>query len=199
MKSNSPRLGAALIVPIVLFTVVGLATNSWLKKPGPEHMRSSSKILFSEDPYLKRQEGKMYYHDLPFTGTISENYPKGSLKQRTLWQDGMREGIQESWYTDGSKKELRYYKKNRKHGLHKGWYRDGNQKFLLRFTNGNYHGLCQEWHANGQLYSQRHFEDGKEIGSHKTWTPDGKILANYVIKNGRQFGLVGSKLCNTTP
>ena len=143
-------------------------------------------ITTTQETYHKHQ-GKFHCNDALYTGTHQVTYPSGTTKSIITYHE------------NGQLNEKRHYENNRKHGQHLGWFADGSPRFILNFDHGIYHGNCQQWYSNGQKFTETNFEQSQEIGPQQAWAENGKLKANYVVRDNHRYGLIGSKLCLSTP
>lgn len=146
---------------------------------------------------LKRQQGKWFYQNKPFSGTLVEHYPSGKVKTRATYYEGEKHGIAKGWYPEGQRWFERRYERGRKHGKQSIWWQNGQLKLVGHTKKDAYEGNVKKWFRDGRLFADFNYKDGKEEGHQRIWKTDGRIKANYVVKNGRQYGLTGVKNCKS--
>lgn len=146
---------------------------------------------------LKRTQGKWFYQNKPFSGTLLEYYASGKVKTKASYYQGEKQGIAKGWYPDGQRWFEREYLYGRKHGKQQIWWQNGQLKLLAWVKNDAYEGNVKQWYADGKLYRDFNYKQGKEEGHQRMWKKDGRVKANYVVKNGRQYGLTGVKNCKS--
>jgi len=140
--------------------------------------------------------GILLFKKKPYSGIINEFYSKGSIKTKSEYYQGKRQGFYNGWYVNGNKWFERFYTNGLKSQVHRGWYLMGNQKFEYHFnTIGLYDGSVKDWYESGILSKHFNFVDGVEEGSQKMWSFSGKITANFYTVNNDRHGLIGLKKC----
>lgn len=144
----------------------------------------------------KRQNGEVYFNNLPFSGYLIEQYANDSIARKIGYFEGKQNGITTAYYKNGSIQYQRPYLNGEKHGIHLGFHKNGVKAFEYHFVNGFNEGNHKEWFETGVLAADMNYENGKEFGRQKVWRPDGKIRSNYIVReNGRRYGLMGIKRC----
>lgn len=142
--------------------------------------------------------GALYYKGVPYSGVYIVKFKNDSIKSKSQYFKGKKEGYANKWYADGEKYEQRYYSNGYKVGKHIGWWNSGIKKFVYHFNElGQYQGSLTEWYGNGQVFREFNYVNGRESGAQKAWKANGSIKANYEVVNGERFGLIGLKKCFT--
>lgn len=150
------------------------------------------------NPEIELRNGVLYYKGKSFYGSIVSSFQDGTIKSKSSYVDGRKDGEEKIWYNNGQVSQIRLYEQGIKIGRHFGWWENGTAKFEFDFNEkGEYHGSFKEWYKNGQLLRDFNCVNGKEVGRQRMWTITGKIRANYEVKNGERFGLIGLKKCYT--
>tara|TARA_B110000091_G_scaffold214451_1_gene268007 strand:+ start:5555 stop:6085 length:531 start_codon:yes stop_codon:yes gene_type:complete len=140
--------------------------------------------------------GVLFFKEKAYSGIVNEFYSEGSIKTKSEYYQGKRQGFYSGWYVNGNKWFQRFYTNGLKSKIHLGWYLNGNQMFEYQFnTKGLYHGSVKDWHEKGMLAKHFNFVDGVEEGSQKMWDFSGKITANFYTVNSDRHGLIGLKKC----
>ncbi|SNS99599.1 Antitoxin component YwqK of the YwqJK toxin-antitoxin module [Ekhidna lutea] len=153
-------------------------------------------ILATNPDITKKQNGDVFYHDLPFSGYLVERYPNDSLSLKIGFYDGKQNGVMTSYYENGSIRYIRPYLNGEKHGKHVGFHKNGTKAFEYHFVDGFSEGNHKEWYDNRQPATDMNYVNGKEFGRQQAWRPDGKVRSNYIVReNGRRYGLMGIKRC----
>ncbi|MEQ8905661.1 hypothetical protein [Ekhidna sp.] len=153
-------------------------------------------ILVSDADVTKKQNGDVFYNDLPFSGYLIERYSNGILSLKIGYYDGRQNGMMTSYYENGDVRYIRPYRDGEKHGKHIGFHRNGTTSFEYYFVNGFSEGNHKEWFDDGQPATDMNYVNGKEFGRQQAWRPDGKVRSNYTVReNGRRYGLMGIKRC----
>ena len=142
------------------------------------------------------ENGILFFDNEPFSGIVNEYYVDETIKSKSQYYQGRREGYYKGWYENGNQSFERIYAVGLKIGIHVGWYDDNQSKFEYHFNNqGTYEGSVKEWHSNGNMAKHFNFINGKESGSQKMWRSNGNIRANFFTVNGERHGLIGLKNC----
>lgn len=102
----------------------------------------------------------------PFTGTTTSFYENGQLKERLSYKEGMKNGIQETFFSNGqleSKEEL--LTEYRYVGTKSNYYWDGQLKSRDIYSKEGYWLSSESYYDNGQLVYKSNIldKDGKEI------------------------------------
>jgi len=92
----------------------------------------------------------------PFTGTAVELDDSGRVIYQCEFNDGVKDGVERSYYRNGNLESELTYKKN--------------------FT----HGWDREWHENGALRREA-YRQYAEVMSEKRWEPDGRMTIDFHI------------------
>jgi antitoxin component YwqK of YwqJK toxin-antitoxin module len=152
-------------------------------------------VVNASDSSLHLKNGKWYFHDSLFSGTIQELYPfNQQIKSVQTFYKGKEEGWLKTFNPDGIKEMQRYFHDGDKDSVHTSWWHNGNKKLEIHFSKGNYNGLYQEWYENGQPFKYVVYETGNDMEG-KAWRPNGKLYMNFINKNGRRYGLLNSQMC----
>ena len=140
--------------------------------------------------------GILLFKEKPYSGIINEFYSEGSIKTKSEYYQGKRQGFYNGWYVNGNKWFERFYTNGLKSQIHRGWYLNGNQMFEYHFNKiGLYDGSVKDWFESGTLSKHFNFVYGVEEGSQKMWNFSGKITANFYTVNSDRHGLIGLKKC----
>lgn len=73
--------------------------------------------LESTDPRLQKKSGRFAFEGSPFTGSVTERYEDGSLKNRISYREGLKDGPYQAWWPGGGSRLALSYKRGRKYGL----------------------------------------------------------------------------------
>lgn len=144
---------------------------------------------------LHPNEGKWYYKNQPFSGSLVIYHENGVLAERVGYYDGKKEGLAQKWYPNGTLLKASIYTENRLTGKVTSWWPNGIISTESNYVDGKKHGVQKKWYSTGQISRQTSSFNGKEEGLQQAWLENGKIYANYEVKNGRIFGLKRSNLC----
>ncbi|WP_298504965.1 hypothetical protein [uncultured Maribacter sp.] len=154
--------------------------------------------LEKSNPYLKLENGILYFQEKAYYGSILSHYKEGTLASQITYVEGRKHGEEKKWHSNGVLAEKRFYTDGVKTGIHKGWWDNKTPQFEYHFNSqGQYNGFHKEWYASGQIYKDFNYVNGKEDGKQRLWKPDGRIKANYEVVYGERYGLIGLKRCKT--
>ncbi len=149
----------------------------------------------STDPRLQKKNGRFAFEGSPFTGSVTERYEDGALKNRISYRDGLKDGPYQAWWSGGGSRLALQYKRGRKYGLQQAWWENGNRRYTLTTFPGGPEGKKEEWYESGQQYRLMNYKGGREDGLQLGWFSDGKRHFNYVYRAGRRYGLPGKRIC----
>jgi antitoxin component YwqK of YwqJK toxin-antitoxin module len=153
-------------------------------------------VIQDTNTELELVNGVLMYNDEPFDGVLESYYDSKTLKSKTYYLEGRKQGLEAIWHQNDSIFSKRFYNKGLKTGIHKAWWENGNPKFVYHFNDrGEYNGNVKEWYESGTLFRDFNYINSKEAGSQKLWYKTGKIKANYEVVDGERFGLIGLKKC----
>lgn len=165
--------------------------------PSPPPTGPAGAELDAADPGLVKKAGRYSFEGSPFTGSITEHYPDGTLKSRVSYRNGLKDGIYRTWWTGGTASVALHYRGGRKNGLQEAWWENGNRRYTFTTFPGGPEGKKEEWFENGQPYRLMNYRGGMEHGLQQGWYRDGRRHFNYVYRNGRRYGLPGKRLCES--
>ncbi len=117
---------------------------------------SKPKLRVSSENLEYTEDGLYFYEGKPFTGVevFEEN---GWIQGEHELRQGLKWGLQRSWYRPGVREEE----------AECAW--------------GGYHGSVRKWHWNGHLALDGEFEHGIRVRV-KEWDEDGKLTEDYTIQ-----------------
>ena len=149
------------------------------------------------DLKLNKQKGHWTLDGTLYSGYATEVYPNNSVKARTGFFNGKKQGIKSEYFPDGHLKQVSFYHQNLMHGEVKNWSGAyGHPMLAIRnYFMGKPHGEHRKWYKNGQVFKIMNYNMGKEEGIQQAFNENGSVYANYEAKNGRIFGLKRSMLC----
>ncbi len=109
------------------------------------------------------------------------------------FKDGLRHGVQLTWFKNGQLKSEYHYLNGIEHGKRSGWHANGNPHFVEYFINDLPHGTFKQWHKNGQLILEQFYEDGKQQGVQKMWYDiNGQLSNESHYERGELDGIIKS-------
>ena len=172
---------------------------------------------------LVERQGVTYQvnSDQPFTGTSVEYYIDTIIKdqfedrvlwKRTIYKDGVVDGLYESFHPNGQTGVRENYTLGLEHGLHEVFYENGQLKETGNFINGEKDGLWEAFDERGQLTEtinykmglkhglhedfvgtfiniRENYKDGELDGLYEEFQENGRLRNTKCHKEGKQFSL----------
>jgi|GEM_PF-6552877 len=124
-------------------------------------------------------DGKFVRHGWSIT-----YYSNGHKRTKTLWRNGVPDGIRLTWYLTGQLWTRGRYVQGKEDGLWVRWHENG-QKFSERpMRMGAWHGVYTEWHSNGKKKSEVEFIDGLRQGPMYLYDDQGVLVARTDYVDG---------------
>ena len=162
---------------IVLFVAVLCLIVFWKKPPALPEVLSSD---------LARREGLLYHgqQTQPFTGFMSEKYPSGGWKSRSMVRGGVLEGLSEGWNTNGQLQVRESFRSGVSHGLREKWRENGAKMSEGHIVEGKHEGIFRRWHDNGTLAEEVMMRQGEPEGLSRAFYPSGFLKARVTLKHG---------------
>lgn len=108
------------------------------KKPAPPQplIRKKGEVVTSADT----------------TGILrEERYPNGKLRTRGRLQNGMRQGLWESFYDTGVKWSDTHYRKGKRHGATASYFEDGKLRYEGFYKNDSPAGVWNFYNPDGSF------------------------------------------------
>ncbi len=111
---------------------------------------------------LRYKEGIAYVNGstIPFTG---QAVSKKNGKFIISFNNGLREGKTERYWTNGRLRLREYYKLGKLDGLHEMFYANGQIEMKINYSNGKVVDTAEWYHNNGTLSKKSIYENGKPI------------------------------------
>jgi antitoxin component YwqK of YwqJK toxin-antitoxin module len=144
---------------------------------------------------LNGNEGNWYYKKQLFNGFAVQYYTNDSLKEKTGFFNGKKQGVYKVWFINGVLQLETHYNQNVLVDGYKAWWNNGILALKANYVNGEKQGVERQWYADGSLSKERNLVAGNEHGLQRAWLQNGKIYVNYEAKNGRTFGMSRANLC----
>jgi antitoxin component YwqK of YwqJK toxin-antitoxin module len=109
-------------------------------------------------------------------------FESGQLQAEENYTDGLRTGMQKSWYANGKPESV--VDLNAKTAVY--WYDNGQKQSEGPVLNtGAPTGRWTAWHSNGQKNSEGLYNAaGNKEGNWQFWDANGQLIANQTYKNG---------------
>ena len=136
---------------------------------------------------LVRRDGRLYWQQetIPFTGIMTENYPDGSRKSRSILFNGVLHGVSEGWYTNGVLQVREHFRDGVSHGLREKWFVSGVKLSEASIDAGKIEGVFSRWHENGNLAEEVQMKNGNPDGLSMAYHQDGTLKARAKLENGK--------------
>jgi antitoxin component YwqK of YwqJK toxin-antitoxin module len=136
---------------------------------------------------LALREGKWYRQGgvEPFSGILSDYYPDGSRKSRSLVSHGFLEGLSEGWHTNGQKQVTEFYRAGVSHGIRTKWYPSGKKLSEVTVVHGKLEGTFSRYYEDGSLAESITLKDGLPNGPSSSYYPSGFLKAEAQLDSGK--------------
>lgn len=150
------------------------------KDPAPVRMDEASpgSLLLREGRWY-RQGGVQ-----PFTGILSDYYPDGLRKSRSVVSNGFLEGLSEGWYSNGVKQVTEFYHAGVSHGTRTKWYDSGQKLSEVIVVHGKLEGTFSRYYEDGQLAESITLKNGLPDGPSSSFYPSGFVKAEARLAAG---------------
>lgn len=97
----------------------------------------------------------------PFTGKFVGNYDNGQLKISEIYENGIAQGVQSTYYKNGQLKEQ------------------------VDFVNGKPNGVYTNYYKNGNIFYRGTYENGLKNGAWEVYTENNKPVFKQIYQNGK--------------
>src|ERR1043165_5530167 len=151
------------------------------KHPMPiqKDQASPGSLLLREGRWYRQGGGQ------PFTGILSDYYPDGTPKSRSVVSNGFLEGISEGWHTNGQKQLTEFYHGGVSHGLRTKWYASGPKLSEVTVVHGKLEGTFSRYYEDGRLAESITLKDGLPDGRSCSYYPSGCVKADAQLIAGK--------------
>lgn len=186
-----------LILSISSIFIIGCnsSTNNKDVTVIKEVIINTTVVVHKDSLVLNGNEGNWYFKKELFNGFAVRFHSNDSLKEKTGFFNGKKQGVYKVWFKNGVLKVTSHYNQNVLVGSYKAWWQNGNLASEANYEKGKMHGVERKWFSDGSLSKERNLVKGRENGLQRAWLQNGKIYVNYEAKNGRTFGMKRAKLC----
>ncbi|MBK9255985.1 MAG: toxin-antitoxin system YwqK family antitoxin [Saprospiraceae bacterium] len=118
--------------------------------------------------------------------------PNGNLAEETIYKNGTITGERKIYYESGKLEILENYDQNGMlQGLYQTFYEDGTLKSEKTYQNNVLTGIAKGFHPNGKLKEEVQIENNMENGPFKEYHPNGQLQWQGTYLNGdNEFGLL---------
>ena len=163
-----------------------------------------------------------YTGTLEAKGSFNENanrndqwiwyYYDGTMKERTNYKDGKRDGVSEAWYKNGAPKDKYTYTNDKLNGevseynssgilsshgnyindkpigQYMLYYGNGKQHYIVNYSDAGLDGEQKEYYLNGQLSLISVYKNGKKNGTLTDYWENGKLEDQGEYKDATSLG-----------
>ena len=143
---------------------------------------SESEISFLNFEFVSGIVSEYYAPPVdPFA--VAHSPPSPSIKEKSLFSHGKKNGISEIYYTTGELAKLINYVDGKKNGECVSFHKNGKRAGLCHYVDDSIHGDYFVWHSNGQLAERAFMVDNWFEGPYERWYPDGSSGEYFVYRN----------------
>jgi antitoxin component YwqK of YwqJK toxin-antitoxin module len=155
----------------------------------------ATNIIHKDSLSLNGNTGVWTYKTQAFTGYAVKYHLNDSLKEKTGFFNGKKQGVYHVWFENGVLKLASYYNQNVLEGSYKSWWNNGVLASEANYEDGKKQGLERKWFMSGEISKKSNLLNDKEDGLQQAWLENGKLYVNYEAKNGRIFGMRRANSC----
>lgn len=162
--------------------VLGVLFLLWFQTPRPA-TATAPEVLRAG---LELRNGLLYRKGAaePFTGTMIERYPDGTLLSRSAVAAGRLHGLSEGWYPDGRLQVREQFVRGVSHGERVKWHPNGATQSVASIVEGQLHGRFLRWHENGALAEEMTLNRGRPEGWARSYYPGGWLKSRVRLVAG---------------
>lgn len=155
----------------------------------------TASIINKDSLILNGNTAVWSYNQKPFTGFAVRFYANDSLKEKTGFLNGKKEGVYHVWFENGVLKLESNYNQNTLEGSYKAWWENGVLASETNYIEGKKQGEERYWFSTGKISKIRNLINDQEDGLQQAWLENGQLYVNYEAKNGRIFGMRRANSC----
>jgi antitoxin component YwqK of YwqJK toxin-antitoxin module len=167
---------------VILVLVAGLwAFLDRMPQPSPPVTVEVSRA------YLTLKHGRLYRgkESRPFTGVMTEHYPTGVMKSRSVISNGVLAGVSEGWHTNGVMQVREHFKQGVSDGVRTKWHANGRKASETTVVSGKLDGRFLRWDEEGRILESIEMKAGEPDGVSTAWYPSGFVKARARMANGK--------------
>jgi antitoxin component YwqK of YwqJK toxin-antitoxin module len=109
------------------------------------------------------EDDLLYYRKSLFSGTFKSE--KEGVLEEKQYQNGLRHGIQKTFFLKGNLKQATMFTNGQKNGRSIEYYNCGAKKMNASYTEGKLGGTLEEWDDSGVLKARKTYFNGKLIAA----------------------------------
>ncbi len=171
--------------PFFLILVAGLTILLFVFLP--RHKESQPALPQLSRNELVLRDNRLYRtnDNSLFTGYMTEFYPEGPLKARTVVSNGVVDGLSEGWHTNGVLEVREHFTNGVSHGLREKWYASGKKLSEANIVAGKLNGPFRRWHENGRVAEEIEMKEGLPDGIAHSYFPSGFMQTEARLDHGK--------------
>jgi len=177
-----PISALVIIALIYILFTLGVFSNEKDKEKGPSIVSQTDLNIIDKIAYKKGNK-------TPFTGFVESKWNNAarSIKEKTEYTDGLKNGSYKSYYDNNSINEEGSYLNGKKIGLWVLNSKDGKKMSETRYSNGKKNGKEVIKNIDGNVVSNKVYKNGKEISGkvYTYYSGTDKIKREITYKDGR--------------
>lgn len=179
MASRLSRFGVLCLLVCAISAALFVCVRP-KQGPQPDIEEASPGSLLLREGRWYRQGGVQ-----PFTGILSDYYPDGLRKSRSVVSNGFLEGLSEGWYSNGVKQVTEFYHAGVSHGTRTKWYDSGQKLSEVIVVHGKLEGTFSRYYEDGQLAESITLKNGLPDGPSSSFYPSGFVKAEARLAAGK--------------
>lgn len=156
-----------------------------IPRRSPPPMERNIPLEEVERSLLVLKEGRLERDGKVFTGYLTEHYPDGALKSKSVISNGQLNGVSEGWHTNRVLQVREHFEKGVSHGTRIRWDEQGRKVSEALIVEGKIEGVFRRWHDNGVLAEEATMKRGEPEGLSRAWYPSGCLKAEVTMANGK--------------
>lgn len=121
----------------------------------------------------------------PFNGKLRLYYPSGVVSADIEYQNGVKNGVQQKFYTDGKQRAYAVFANGKVQGGASFYYPNGRMEFEEQFDNGVLNGIRRGFYEDGTLKLEETYVSGFKDGRERRYYPNGKLQAELFFDHGK--------------
>lgn len=135
---------------------------------------------------LTLRDGRLYAAGTgePFTGSMIERRPDGTLQARSSVSNGLLEGLSEGWHTNGQRQVEELFHDGVSDGPRTKWHPNGQKLSEATIKAGKLEGVFRRWDEGGALSEEISMRNGKPDGWSRAFYPSGFLKAEARMEQG---------------
>ncbi len=124
-----------------------------------------------------------------YSGMVYCKDENESILKESLYKNGKKEGLSQSFYPSGKLETKANYKNGKLNGYLRSYYENGLLRLDAHYKDGRFNGLIKEYYKNGQLEREMVMKNGIWDGFVRVYYPNGALASEENYKDGSLNGL----------